>query len=140
MQIDFTKVSDEPTTFELLQEGSYYVTVSDCQEKESSKGNPYWAITFLTEEGNKIFDNLVFTENTFNRVKKMFKNLGLNVNGTFDYSPEDILGLNMTAKVLIEEYTDKSGNLKQKNVIDVWESSACDNAETPLLNPDEIPF
>lgn len=144
MLIDFTKVSDEPTTFEILPEGIYNVVVADIQRKTSEKsGNEYWAITFWTEDRAKIFDNLVFTEKTLNRVKKMFKNLSLPVDGAFDYEPADLIGRKMVAAVLIEEYTDRQGSTKQKNTIDVWasyplEDSYSNSAE--LISENEILF
>ena len=144
MLIDFTKVSDEPTTFEILPEGIYNVVVTDIQRKTSEKsGNEYWAITFWTEDRAKIFDNLVFTEKTLNRVKKMFKNLSLPVDGAFDYEPADLIGRKMVAAVLIEEYTDRQGSTKQKNTIDVWasyplEDSYSNSAE--LISENEILF
>lgn len=141
MRIDFTQVSDEPMEFELLPEGKYVLLVSDVKENISSKGNLYWAITFFTEDRKKVFYNLTFTEKTYNQVKKMFKNLGLDVNGTFDYQPHDLLGTFMYASVLIEDYTDKNGVNKQKNTIDLWNSeSLSDDDSEELIKSEEIPF
>lgn len=144
MLIDYTKISDEPTTFEILPEGNYNVVVADVQRKTSEKsGNEYWAITFWTEDRAKIFDNLVFTDKTLNRVKKMFKNLGLPVDGAYDYEPADLIGRKMVAAVLIEEYTDRQGTTKQKNTIDVWTSVPLKDSylnSTELISENEIPF
>ncbi len=141
MEIDFTQVSDEPMEFELLPEGKYVLLVSDVKERTSSKDNLYWAITFSTEDRTKVFYNLTFTEKTYNQVKKMFKNLGLNVNGTFDYQPHDLLGTSMYAHILIENYKDKNGVDKQKNTIDLWNSDPLfDDGPNELLAKEEIPF
>lgn len=121
MRIDFTKVSDEEVTYELLPEGKHILKVINVEEKMSTKGNPYWAITFADKDDNRVFENLTFTDKTFNRVKKMFKTLGLDVDGAFDYQPEDIVGLYMNAEILIEDYV-YNGVDKQKNVINLWES------------------
>ena len=99
MLINFKNVSDEETVFEVLPEGQYNVKVVSCEEKTSTKGNTYWAIKYETANGETIFDNLVFTEKTFNRVKKLFKTLGLDVEGEFDYEPNDIIGCYMKAEV-----------------------------------------
>lgn len=122
MLIDFTKVSDEEMTFELLNEGKHLLKVEKCEEKQSAKGNTYWSITYVDKDQNKVWDNLAFTEKTLNRVKKCFSNLGLDINGSFNYTPDDILGLYMNAEVKIEDYVDKNGNKKQKNTIDLWQS------------------
>ena len=122
MRIDFTKVSDEETTYELLNEGKHLLKVTKCEEKRSDKGNDFWAITYEDKDQTRVYDNLFFTEKTLNRVKKCFSNLGLDIDGEFDYAPEDILGLYMNAEIKIEDYVDKNGNKKQKNTIDLWQS------------------
>lgn len=121
MRLDFTKISDEEVTFELLPEGKHVLKVEKVEEKTSSKGNDFWAITFVDKDDNRIFDNIFFTDKTLNRVKKMFKILGLDVDGTFDYQPDDLLGCYINAEVLIESYT-YNGVEKQKNAIDLWNS------------------
>ena len=122
MLINFKNISDEETSFELLNEGKHLLKVTKCEEKTSDSGKDFWAITYEDKDGTKIWDNLFFTEKTLNRVKKCFSNLGLDVEGEFDYTPEDILGLFMNAEIKIEEYVDKNGNKKQKNTIDLWQS------------------
>ena len=121
MRLDFTKISDEEVTFELLPEGKHVLKVEKVEEKTSSKGNDFWAITFVDKDDNRIFDNIFFTDKTLNRVKKMFKTLGLDVEGTFDYQPEDLVGCYINAEVMIEEYV-HNGATKQKNTIDLWNS------------------
>jgi hypothetical protein len=51
----------------------------------------------------------------------MFKCLGLDVDGTFDYQPDDLIGCYINAEVLIEDYV-YNGVAKQKNTIDLWNS------------------
>lgn len=145
MLINFKNVSDEETVFDVLPEGQYNVKVVSCEEKTSTKGNSYWAIKYETANGDTIFDNLVFTEKTFNRVKKLFKTLGLDVEGEFDYKPSDIIDCYMKAEVLIESYTDKTGKERTKNVIDLWN---CESLKATKKAPkkvvkeesDELPF
>ena len=143
MKIDFTKVSDEEQTFELLNEGKHLLKVVKCEEKTSNNGNEFWFITYEDKDKTKVWDNLFFTEKTLNRVKKCFSNLGLDVEGEFDYTPEDILGLFMNAEIKIEEYVDKNGNKKQKNTIDLWQSekyqgSAKKIASKPAKKAEEV--
>ena len=147
MLIDFTKVSDEEMTFELLNEGKHLLKVTKCEPKTSEKGNEFWAITYEDKDKNRVFDNLFFTEKTLNRVKKCFSNLGLDISGEFDYTPDDILGLYMNAEIKIEDYVDKNGNKKQKNTIDLWQSEkyVSGKKQAPKkveeeINEDEIPF
>ena len=122
MLINFKNVSDEETVFELLPEGKALLKVIKCEEKQSAKGNTYWAITYQDKDGTNVYDNLAFTEKTLNRVKKCFSNLGLDVSGSAEYTTDDIIGLYMNAYVKIEDYVDKNGNKKQKNAIDLWRS------------------
>lgn len=122
MLINFKNVSDEETTFELLNEGKHLLKVTKCEPKTSNNGNEFWSITYEDKDGQRVFDSLFFTEKTLNRVKKTFSNLGLDIDGEFDYAPEDIVGLFMNAEVKIEDYVDKNGNKKQKNTIDLWQS------------------
>lgn len=147
MLIDFTKVSDDEMTYELLNEGKHLLKVTKCEPKTSEKGNEFWAITYEDKDGTKIWDNLFFTEKTLNRVKKCFSNLGLDIAGSFDYAPDDIIGLYMNAEIKIEEYVDKNGNKKQKNTIDLWQSEkyqAKAKKATPkkveVVDEDSIPF
>ena len=148
MKIDFTKVSDEEQTFELLNEGKHLLKVVKCEEKTSNNGNEFWFITYEDKDKTKVWDSLFFTEKTLNRVKKCFSNLGLDVEGEFDYTPEDILGLFMNAEIKIEDYVDKNGNKKQKNTIDLWQSEkyisgkkqAVKKVETTTIDDEEIPF
>ena len=122
MKIDFRKISDEEVSFELLSEGKHLLKVVKCEEKTSNNGNEFWFITYADKDGTKVWDSLFFTEKTLNRVKKCFSNLGLDIDGEFDYSSDDIIGLYMNAYVKIEDYVDKNGNKKQKNTIDLWQS------------------
>ena len=121
MKIDFSKVSDEPTTYELIPEGLTLLKVVECEQTETSKGNEMWKFIYQDREEHKIYDNLVFTDKTLNRVKKTFSNLGLDVSGSFDYQPDDVVGLYMNAYVLIEDY-EYNGKKGQRNTIDIWQS------------------
>lgn len=122
MMIDFTTVSDEQVTYELLPEGQTLLKVVDCKKDTTKNGNEVWNFTYENKDGSKVWDGLVFTPKTLNRVKKCFSNLGLDVSGKFDYQPEDTIGLYMNAYVQIEDYVDKNGSKKQKNIIDLWQS------------------
>ena len=121
MRLDFTKISDEEVVYELLPEGKHVLKVEKVEEKTSSKGNEFWSITFVDKDEARVFDSIFFTDKTLNRVKKMFKCLGLDVDGTFDYQPDDLVGCYINAEVLIEDYV-YNGVAKQKNTIDLWNS------------------
>ena len=121
MRLDFTKISDEEVVYELLPEGKHVLKVEKVEEKTSNKGNNFWAITFVDKDGTRVFDNIFFTDKTLNRVKKMFKCLGLDVDGTIDYQPDDLVGCYINAEILIKDYV-YNGVAKQKNTIDLWYS------------------
>lgn len=146
MLINFTKVSDEEVTYELLAEGRYILEVDKVEEKTTNNGNDYWLITYKTEDNQKVFDSLFFTDKTLNRVKKCFKCLGLDVDGEFDYDPDDIVGCKMNGSVIIEDYTDKNGNQKQKNTLNLWDCEAIPVSKKKKVvkataaDDEEIPF
>ena len=121
MRLDFSKISDEPTTYELLPEGLTLLKVTDCEQTQTQKGNEMWKFIYQDKEERKIYENLVFSEKTLNRVKKTFSNLGLDVSGTAEYTPDDVIGLYMNAYLLIEDY-EYNGKKGQKNTIDIWQS------------------
>lgn len=143
MLIDFRKVDDSETSYELLTEGKHLLKVTKCEPKTSNNGNEFWSITYEDKDGNRVFDSLFFTEKTLNRVKKCFSNLGLDIDGEFDYTPDDILGLYMNAEIKIEDYTDKNGTTKQKNTIDLWQSEKYEGKKVkPVkkVETDDMPF
>ena len=147
MRIDFSKVDDSEVTYELLNEGKHLLKVTKCEPKTSNNGNEFWSITYEDKDGNRVFDSLFYTEKTLNRVKKCFSNLGLDVTGSADYTPDDIIGLYMNAEIKIEDYTDKNGATKQKNTIDLWQSEkyVSGKKQAPkkveeVVDTDEIPF
>jgi hypothetical protein len=122
MLIDFTKVDAEEKSFTLLEEGKHVLKVTNCEKSFTKNNNEVFKFTFEDKDGNKVWDDLIFTEKTLNRVKKYFSNLGLNVEGKFDYQPEDTIGCFMNAELTIESYVDRNGNSKKKNAINIWGS------------------
>ena len=140
MEINWDKVSDEQTpAYEPLPEGDYVFTVEQCEEKESLKGNEYWALELSVdgEEKAKVFFNLFFTEKTLNNCKHFFKQLGLNPKGTNHIIPLDVIGKSFKGTLSIVEYTDRNGNKKLKNDLDVWSVSA---VKKDIVDKEEIPF
>lgn len=146
MLLDFSKISDEEVTYELLTEGKHLLKVTSCEVKESSKGNSFWSLVLEDKEGTRVYDSIFFTEKVLNRVKKYFSNLGLDVSGEADYTPDDIRGLYLNAEVKIEDYTDNNGNTKQKNIIDIWRSEKYQgtakkaSAKPKVEDTEEVPF
>lgn len=138
-KLDLTKVVEEEKTFELLPEGNYTLTVENVEEKQSSKGNEFWSIEFSVAENGKkkIWDSLYFTDKTLNRVKKYFSCLGVDTSKVKTYLPIDIIGKSFTGAVFIEDYVAKDGTSKQKNSIDIWNSSELSNADKDAA---ELPF
>lgn len=140
MLIDYTKISDEQTIYELLPEGLRTMTVTEAEQKTSNKGNIFWALTLQDFEENKIFDNIYFTKKTLNSVKRYMKILGLDVDGAYDYKPKDIIGCSFNAYLLIEDYTDKNGKDKQRNSVDIWNSEPYTTTQEEIKELTSIPF
>lgn len=141
----------EASDFSPIPAGSYLCRLESITEKVSKNGNDVWNMKFEVvqkpEEGETsyeqryIFDNLVFSENTLNRVKLIAKRLGgfteeqLNAEDGIDLQKESFEGKVCILTVIIEEY---EGKEKNKVTFGGYEVAENNNEETEEDN--EIPF
>lgn len=103
LNLNFSSVpSREP-----LEEGFYVLMVSKVEEKKSSTGNPMLSIEFDVKnvEGNrKVFDNFVLIEKSLWKVKEFFEALGMDASSIVEIDTQELVGLELQAKVIQEEY------------------------------------
>ena len=126
-------LAEEPQkTFTPLAEGEYKATVDACTEDVTKNGNPVFNFTLALENGRKVFDNLIFTPKTANRVKKVNSCFGLATSGDVEIAPSDYIGKSCTVKLYIEDYTGKDGTQKQKNTVDWWNSKAIETKKEAM--------
>lgn len=126
----------EEQNYAPLPEGEYAVTVERCEENISKNGNTFFEFTLTVNGKNrKVWDRLTFTANTASRVKKVNSCFGLATTGSVDVSPNDYIGKSCIAKLFIEDYTNKDGVAKQRNVVDWWNSKKLE-----INTNEQIPF
>lgn len=113
MNIDFSNVpSREP-----LEEGLYTLTIAKVEEKTSSTGNPMLSVEYdvVGVEGNrKLWDNYVLTDKALWKLQELFKALGLDTSAVVSIDPNELVGLQVQAKVIQDEYNGDTVNRVKK--------------------------
>lgn len=106
--LDFSSVpSNEP-----LVEGTYELTISKVEEKQSQSGKDMILVTFKHDEtGTAIWENYVLQENCLWKLKELFDAVGIDTTGPVDIEWSDLVGQMVMAKVIQEEY---NGNMKNR--------------------------
>ena len=132
VKINLDVADDSQKTFTPLAEGEYKVTVEKCEEDVTKNGNPVFNFTLALENGRKVFDNLIFTPKTANRVKKVNSCFGLATSGDVEIAPTDYIGKSCIVKLFIEDYPAKDGTTKQKNTVDWWNSKAIETKKEAM--------
>lgn len=113
MNIDFSSVpSREP-----LEEGVYALSVIEVTEKQSSTGNPMLSVTFsvLDVEGDRrLWDNFVLIDKSLWKLQEFFKAVGIPTESIVEMDPAELIGAEMNAKVIQEEYNGSTVNRIKK--------------------------
>ena len=119
-RVNFADVDDN-TGFTPIPDGQYKACVEKVEERTTKKGDAMWSVEWRIVEGQylgrKIFDNLVFSDKGYSRVKLLLKRLGFDVTGELDCQSEMIHGKQALITVYTDSYPDKDGNEKKKNSI-----------------------
>ena len=122
--INFNEVSDEPTIYEVLPEGEYEAVITEVKAGTTKNGNDKWDIVFETAEGDRIYDSLVFTEKTLNRVKKYYSLVGFDftvVGEEYEPEPDDLMDGRILVSLGIREYTKKDGSKGTANEVNLFD-------------------
>lgn len=104
--------------------GTYLCRVQKVEEKETKAGDEMWSLWLQIEQGEHqgkmIFDNITFSEAGLPRVKLVCSRLGIdmNVEGHIDLSTDMLEGKVADVTVEIDDYQDKHGNTRTKNVVE----------------------
>ena len=110
---DFSNVpSREP-----LEEGVYHLQIAKVEEKQSSTGNPMLAIEYDVREveGNrKVWDNYVLIDKCLWKVQELFKALGIDTSAVVEMDVQELVGLEVQAKIIQEPYNDAVQNRIKK--------------------------
>ena len=103
INLDFSSVpSREP-----LEEGVYQLQIAKVEETNSSTGNPMLKVEYnvLGVEGNrKLWDNYVLIDKCLWKVKELFDALGIDTSALVEMDINELVGLEVQAKVIQETY------------------------------------
>lgn len=113
MNLDFSNVpSREP-----LEEGIYTLRIASAEETTSSTGNPMLKVEYdvVGVEGNrKLWDNYVLIDKCLWKVQELFKALGIDTSAVVEMDPAELVGSEVQAKVVQEEYNGDTVNRVKK--------------------------
>ena len=103
INLDFSSVpSREP-----LEEGVYHLQIAKVEETNSSTGNPMLKVEYnvLGVEGNrKLWDNYVLIDKCLWKVKELFDALGIDTSNLVEMDVNELVGMEVQAKVIQETY------------------------------------
>lgn len=103
INLDFSSVpSREP-----LEEGVYHLQIAKVEETNSSTDNPMLKVEYnvLGVEGNrKLWDNYVLIDKCLWKVKELFDALGIDTSALVEMDVNELVGLEIQAKVIQETY------------------------------------
>ena len=113
LNLDFSSVpSREP-----LEEGMYTLQIAKVEEGTSSTGNPMLKVEYDVQgvEGNrKLWDNYVLIDKCMWKVKELFTALGIDTSEVVTMDVNELVGLQVNAKVIQEEYNGDTVNRIKK--------------------------
>lgn len=114
MNLDFSNVpSREP-----LEEGIYTLSIAKVEEKTAkSSGNPMLSIEYdvVGVDGNrKLFDNYVLTDAAMWKLKELLDALGIDTSTLVSLDPQELIGLQVQAKIVQDEYNGETVNRVKK--------------------------
>lgn len=113
INLDFSSVpSREP-----LEEGVYHLQIAKVEETNSSTGNPMLKVEYnvLGVEGNrKLWDNYVLIDKCLWKVKELFDALGIDTSALVEMDVNELVGLEVQAKVIQETYNGDITNRVKK--------------------------
>ena len=113
LNLDFSSVpSREP-----LEEGVYSLTIAKVEETTSSTGNPMLKVEYDVNDvpGNrKLWDNYVLIDKCLWKVKELFDALGIDTSALVEMDVNELVGLEVQAKVIQETYNGDTMNRVKK--------------------------
>lgn len=135
---------DQLTKFSLLEDGEYSFSIKSCMDKISSRGNSMMVIEIkvANDSGNEfiIIDYLVNTPAAQFKIKAFCDAIGVDYRKGL-LTQDDIL--NGQGKLLIgsEDYVNKNGDTKKKNVVkDYLPSGEIKVLNTKSKGSEDVPF
>lgn len=103
LNLDFSSVpSREP-----LAEGVYTLRIAKVEETTSSTGNPMLKVEYDVigvEGGRKLWDNFVLIDKALWKLKELFDALGIDTSSIVEMDVQELVGLEVQAKVVQDTY------------------------------------
>jgi len=114
---DIESVND----FEPLPDGEYNCRLAEIIETFTHGGDDMWKLQFVVEDGKYtgryVFDNMVFSERAYPRIKLICHSLGLDVAGQMDLEPAAMINKRCVLTVMSDEYIDDLGKTRKTNTV-----------------------
>lgn len=103
----------------LLEEGIYILTISGAEAKTSAKGAQQILLKFEEQESKAVmFENLTIQESSMFKVVEFFKAAGYDTSDDLpEFDPADLIGLQIKAKVIQDEYEGEKRNRVKKYLV-----------------------
>lgn len=110
MHYDFSRVQDTQS-FVSIPEGQYACRIAEVREGLSRDGSVRWSFRLEVAGGDYAgrtagWDALTWSERGISRVKRTLEMLGLDVRGSIDLEPADLIGLRARVTFESEERED----------------------------------
>ena len=135
---DFTPVPD----------GSYLCEVAEVRDRnedggslETQHGDDMFRIRFEIVRGpyagRNIWDNMVFSEKAYPRVRLMCKRMGIDISEDVDVTPQLLMGRQVIVTTIIEERPNEEGEMRKYNVVPF---AGYEPAEEGRAGKSDLPF
>lgn len=113
LNLDFSSVpSREP-----LAEGVYTLRIAKVEETTSSTGNPMLKVEYDVvgvDGGRKLWDNFVLIDKALWKLKELFDALGIDTSQIVEMDVQELVGLEVQAKVVQDTYNGDITNRVKK--------------------------
>lgn len=113
LNLDFSSVpSREP-----LAEGVYTLRIARVEETTSSTGNPMLKVEYDVvgvDGGRKLWDNFVLIDKALWKLKELFDALGIDTSQIVEMDVQELVGLEVQAKVVQDTYNGDITNRVKK--------------------------
>ena len=114
LRVDFTNVEE----FEVMPTDIYPVVITGIEERAGkTSGLPYlnveMAVTEGEYEGRKLWGMVSFSPKAAFKVKEFLVACGVSaeeLEGNYDVEPEDYIGIEILASVIVDQYNGKENN------------------------------
>jgi len=96
---------------DVLAPGVYKFRIAKVTVGETKNGDEMWTLELKEVGGDSmVWDRLVFIKAALPRIKMLYKQVGLPVEGTIDCTPADIMDMSLYAEIQVVKYNNEDQN------------------------------